>query len=633
MKTSIKRAKQKGYSLATLAVLVAAFSAATVGLMTYNQHAPSLGKKSEDFNEVNKIIEYIKNYADSSDIIPCPANPTLPTNHADYLKSDGIYPDCNLTLPRKSASYFKGLVPTRTIGINDSYAFDNNHAHLTYIVGADNKYLKINTDYSCISKEGALVAGCSYTNPSQFIQFSPEKAPNIAIISHGGDQVGAFIKDQTSLTPFSKAIHQIQSQILANGKYFDSIPQAINHDYYLARGVDEIIFKPLVPLGNPSNTSATLSNIKYDDVVQYARINTSLNKIGTIQCWGYNDTATPSVANPLMTGKAVYPGDFVNCAILSNDDLKCWGLTSADNGRVHPAIKVKFVTGGPWSKCAIKLDDTVACWGSGTLPLGLATTKVKAIASNMRSYCVIKENDDVECWGAAGTGNVAPAAIKAKAIISSEHKLPNAFCAIKLDDYVECWGDDSTPLATRVTTPAPAIQAKSIYLNTNAACAVKLDNSVQCWGNTSNGGTTPTPALTTEILYPSRYAFCAIKSDNNAQCWGNSSSGGTGHASARDLTTIAGGGNGMCSIKLDDSVFCWTTNYNTPVNDNTVQAKEIVMSHSTNSPGVCAIVADNTVKCWGAATSGGTTPSPAIKAYSNTLVAGQSSICAIVKPD
>jgi hypothetical protein len=573
--------RQRGYSLATLAILVAAFSAATVGLMTYTQYEPIINKKTEDLNEVSDILQHLKNYGAAKNILPCPADPTLPPSDANYLTSAGAYPNCSSSLPRKSTNYYKGLLPTRTLGINDNFAFDHNNGLLSYMVGVGTNYFKVNIAPDCLNKEGVLQGTCSYTNNSQFMQFNTSTAPNVVVISHGADQVGAFKKDHTSATTFSKSTHQITPEVLPNGKYFDSVSQAINHDYYLTDDIDEIIFKPITQLGNPANTSQTPGNIKYDDTVIFARINVGDGQSGVVKCWG----------------------------------------NSGEGGTVNPAgLRAKALYAINQNVCAIKEDNTVKCWGNPdpkyTAPsFSALELPLKTVSVSSNAFCVIKQNDELKCWGDSDSGGDRSGLLVSK-LPKSEHKRQGAMCAtIKDTNVVTCWGNTSKG----GSTPPGSITATSLVTSSSAICAIKTNEEVQCWGTGASATSTPASLVASSITAGTD-AVCAIqKSDSQVRCWGTSGAGNStsGTIYAKELF---GGLRRLCAIKTNDDVECWgDTNYAASAPANT-KVKTMVMAESAT----CAIRQDNVVQCWGPG-NGGSGGGFAAK----SLAASLEAICAI----
>ena len=148
----------------------------------------------------------------------------------------------------------------------------------------------------------------------------------------------------------------------------------------------------------------------------------------------------------ISTAKKISGGYLHYCAILSNDDLKCWGYNAhgqlglgdnvhrgrnvgdmGDNLQVNPIGKVKDVAAGAFHTCVITLDDEVKCWGYNTYgelgqgnttrignteaaeitsgfpaPINLDDTRgliPKKVIAGAYITCVIFTNDKVKCLG------------------------------------------------------------------------------------------------------------------------------------------------------------------------------------------------------------------------------------------
>ena len=174
---------------------------------------------------------------------------------------------------------------------------------------------------------------------------------------------------------------------------------------------------------------------------------------GSLKCWGYNHKGqlglgnktqydSPEVVNLGVgnTAKAIAAGNNHTCAILNDDNLKCWGknnegqLGLGDSGRgtertVPEAVSLgtgktaKALAAGELHICAILNDNSVKCWGENTygkLGLGPSTdiyntpqavnlgnnTTAKAIAAGEKHTCAILNDNSVKCWGYNGQGQL-----------------------------------------------------------------------------------------------------------------------------------------------------------------------------------------------------------------------------------
>jgi cysteine-rich repeat protein len=153
----------------------------------------------------------------------------------------------------------------------------------------------------------------------------------------------------------------------------------------------------------------------------------------TVKCWGYNgygqlgqgdsnqrgyvmgqmgDALAPVSLGTGHTAKAVSAGTYSSCAVLENDQVKCWGYnqqgglgigdtaTRGDNGNelgnflpsasLGSGRSVKQVTTGLYHTCAVLDNGTIKCWGGnnyGQLGLGVASNaSVGDAAGEMGDY-------------------------------------------------------------------------------------------------------------------------------------------------------------------------------------------------------------------------------------------------------
>ena len=186
--------------------------------------------------------------------------------------------------------------------------------------------------------------------------------------------------------------------------------------------------------------------------------------------------------------------------------------------------------------------------------------------------------------------------------------------------------------------------AKQIATGSIHTCAILNDNSVKCWGYNGNGqlgygdtrnrNSPPANSInlgegqTAKQIAAGGFHTCAILNDNSVKCWGYNGNGRLGYGDTthrnfppansinleegQTAKQIAAGGFHTCAILNDNSVKCWgyngngqlgygdTRNRNSPpansINLGEGQtAKQIIAGNSHT----CAIVSDDSVKCWG----------------------------------
>ena len=189
--------------------------------------------------------------------------------------------------------------------------------------------------------------------------------------------------------------------------------------------------------------------------------------------------------------------------------------------------------------------------------------------------------------------------------------------------------------------------AKQVAVGNSYTCAIRDDDSLMCWGindtgQLGNGGTVicrgsitcaKSPTLVNlgtgvsakKVAVHHRHT-CAILDDDSVKCWGSNVSGQLGYSDTTNRSTppdtsidfgvgksakkIALGAFHACAILNDDSLKCWGYNDWGQVGDGTItdrhapvsvnlgagrSAQEIALGENHT----CAILDDNTLKCWG----------------------------------
>jgi alpha-tubulin suppressor-like RCC1 family protein len=369
---------------------------------------------------------------------------------------------------------------------------------------------------------------------------------------------------------------------------------------------------------------------------------------GKIKCWGHNlygqlgygntknvgDDEPPSAVGYVSLSKSsglvveqLSVGHTHACALLSDGTVTCWGrggfgalgYGNADelgddelpsdagsfNVTTTPGVSVTQISAGGNHTCVLLSDSTIKCWGDNAyhqlgydededigddeLPsdmpaVSVSTTPgitVTEISAGYSHTCALLSDGSVKCWGANNYGQLArgtPANV-------ADDKLPS----------------EVEPI---VLTTTPGVTATAIRAASRSTCVLLSNGSVKCWGDApaelvgtgevgpvldpSSVGpiaVTDNPDLIVTDLVNAMSHTCARLSDGSAVCWGASAYGALGYG---NTDTIG-----------DDE---------TPVSAGAVSI--------TTNPGVtvaqlvggsdltCALLSDNSVKCWGSNTSG-----------------------------
>jgi alpha-tubulin suppressor-like RCC1 family protein len=254
-------------------------------------------------------------------------------------------------------------------------------------------------------------------------------------------------------------------------------------------------------------------------------------------------------------------------------------------------------------------------------------------------------------WQALADQNegVAPAsaALEGRVTVGALHA-----CAVLGSGQVQCWGHNDqgqlgngTVTTSTVPTAVPGIStAVAVTAGNKHTCALLADGTVQCWGLDADGqlgdATTGDPALKQQRRTPVAVAgltgataiaaggfhTCAVTSGGAATCWGNDGMGQLADGKPGDksltATPIAGLSNvkalsagefHTCALIADGTVRCWGHNGFGQLGDGTTKSSAVpvmvqglpdpttnpVLAITTGYGHTCALLEDNTARCWG----------------------------------
>jgi len=330
----------------------------------------------------------------------------------------------------------------------------------------------------------------------------------------------------------------------------------------------------------------------------------ALTAVGAVRCWGRNqhgqlgygpgatfganlgdDEPARTAGDVALGGTAiqVVAGGEHSCALLSNGDVRCWGLgvhgqlgrgdtedvgddeTPASVGAVPLGGAATQLTAGRDHTCAVMVGGGLRCWGRGDWgALGLAGTsdvgddEVPATESFVSLLgdvvwadagwfhtCALLDSGLVQCWGYGYTGQLGYA---------------------NTNDL----GDDEAP----VTAGAIALGAKASDVTVGAfhSCSLLQGGDVRCWGlgadgrlgqgATNNLGDDEQPssvpvlslgASATQVA-SGRAHSCALLSTGTVRCWGDGAFGQLGTASTDDVgdDELPTSGPGVLVKELDE---------------------------------------------------------------------------------
>ncbi|MSP26213.1 MAG: hypothetical protein EXR75_13860 [Myxococcales bacterium] len=343
-------------------------------------------------------------------------------------------------------------------------------------------------------------------------------------------------------------------------------------------------------------------------------------------CGGGKVCSNGSCKSVAPTVVQVASGYLHTCTLFSDGTVKCWGDNSSGQlgyghtqdrgsgpnqmGELLPAIALgtgktaKAIAAGDYHSCALLNDDSIKCWGRNTNgQLGLGD--------------ILARGD-----GAKEMGDLLPAILLGTGKTAKVIAAGGAYnCAILNDDTVKCWGynasgrlglGDATQRGSAAShmgnfLPTVALgtdkTAKGIALGDDHTCAILNDATVKCWGSNNYG----------ELGLGD-----TLSRGDNANEMGDllpAISLGVGKTTK---AIAACGPSHSCAILNDDTVKCWGYNVQGQLglgdalargdNANEMGGNLPAVSLATGKTAkaisggdshTCALLNDATVKCWG----------------------------------
>ena len=327
------------------------------------------------------------------------------------------------------------------------------------------------------------------------------------------------------------------------------------------------------------------------------------------------------------------------CAVLDNGSVRCWGNGEGDQDTDLEGIL------GTLGKRIVGDNETPA--SEAVVNLGSGRT-AKAVTAGWLQSCAILDTDQVLCWGQnnggqLGLGNgVTPVAaadsspinLGGSATAISSGRMHT--CALLSTGAVKCWGynnygqlglgdtenvgDNEAPAAVGTVNLGAGRTATAIASGYEHSCAILDNGALRCWGRNDSGqlglGNTTTlgdnesvssvapvdlGAGRTAVSVSLGYDTTCVVLDNGAtRCWGSNHIAQLGLGG--EVTLLPG----ELPAPPDDE------NYHAMLGDNEAITSvgpiglEAATTIATGTYHSCAVLANQTVKCWGAGNNGRT---------------------------
>ena len=279
--------------------------------------------------------------------------------------------------------------------------------------------------------------------------------------------------------------------------------------------------------------------------------------------------------------KAIAVGNRHTCALLNNDHIKCWGANNrgqlgygTKGGSIGDAsgemgsnlsfvggnnFKAKAISAGRDLTCAIMTDDNVKCWGlntSGQLgqdheeTIGDSSNEVsnlnairlnqgaKAITTGAYHACAVLMDDSAKCWGYNAYGQLGQGHTRSIGNNSGE------IVGLQAIDF----GSNLT--------------VKAIQAGTFHTCALLSDDNMRCWGPNNSGqlgigDTTGSKKLIGDSSGELADTLLNLPSGTN-----------------RRVTIISAGGRNSCFVLDNGDVKCWGHNWAGQLGQGTISTAD-----------------------------------------------------------
>jgi Regulator of Chromosome Condensation (RCC1) repeat protein/regulator of chromosome condensation (RCC1) repeat-containing protein len=294
-------------------------------------------------------------------------------------------------------------------------------------------------------------------------------------------------------------------------------------------------------------------------------------------------------------GASAFGGAHV-CMLQPSGEIICWGTNgsgelgdgSTASGIQGPtqvsgiANAVQVVV-GPSNTCAVRDDGRLACWGLGFTPrptdvLGLTAVSQVAIASTQ--VCALS-NGRVSCALRETGASVAGFVDKGLDSVTQISAGNGQVCALRSDGSLRCWGSNNAG-QLGIGQPSNPIDLPQLALVTNVA-------EVAAGGETT----------------------CVRLRDGNSQCFGAGPLGSPAAPSSSSTpeqvvnlpfpVRFAAATGSRCALLADQTVSCWGIE---PFGDADGAPRSITLPGraveiGAGSDVMCATLEDRSVYCWG----------------------------------
>ena len=401
-------------------------------------------------------------------------------------------------------------------------------------------------------------------------------------------------------------------------------------------------------IDNTPNTPSTPDNSMREQICDIAngvgKQTRSVSAGGEAGAWGDCSIVRCNDGYILDSGT----GTCIDSGKCTNDDLTYLNATAGvkypkSNGRYTPCVPT-----------TCKADYMKV----GDFCLSPSTKTLRKIVGGQYHTCAILDDHSVRCWGRnnegqtggsdkAATGMVIVSLGLGQRAIDMDAGYEHT-CAVLNNGKVKCWGKNDkgqtngtadTSSDAMVMVPLKGNQkARKVITGWKHSCAILEDGGVQCWGSNSKGQTGDVLSITkvgvvsvdlgvnqtARALVAGWGHTCAILGSGRVRCWGYNNDQQTENSNIKEsrmvtvdlgfnqrAKAIAAGWYHTCAILENESIKCWGLNdsgqtMNSLVGDNGMVSVDIdiglnkkVKAITAGWKHTCILIEGGAVKCWG----------------------------------
>jgi hypothetical protein len=262
------------------------------------------------------------------------------------------------------------------------------------------------------------------------------------------------------------------------------------------------------------------------------------------------------------------------------------------------------------AECSYGQRDAGTGTGDSSVPDAAAASLsgVRALSARGERTCALVTDGTVHCWGTVGRRNGVT--VKSRTPIQvpgiAQAVSINGDCALLQDGRALCWGDDVSEDSTSPIFTAPVLVASNATAVVAGGCAILTDQTVTCWSNARSESAAGTPAVS-EVrpeLAGARSLLIVEPELEHAPVAGLMADGSVrvtslGPPLPLGAASLSSGTERPCIVKADGTAHCADGWYRALEPVPGLSGVKAVVTNGSYETRACALLADETVKCWG----------------------------------